>query len=205
MVIVQNQNSRKYDLNFDFFKKWSYEMSYLLGYLFAEGNLDRSNARGHRFALQLESTDKKEVSLLAKNLNSKLKTRKRQNKKQTYYTYACSKEIAGDLMKLGIVPHKNSIMKFPKIPQKYLKMFIKGYFKGDGCVFLSSHKYKDKIYRYPLLKSTSNSFDFLKELNESVSSHLKILKGRVYRHSNGKAWILAFSIVPTDKILKWLG
>ncbi len=74
-----NQYSRKYDLNFDFFKKWSYEMSYLLGYLFVEGNLDMSNARGHRFALQLESTDKKEVSLLAKNLNSKLKTRKRQN------------------------------------------------------------------------------------------------------------------------------
>lgn len=66
MAVVQNQNSGKYKLNFDYFKKFSPVMAYLLGYLFAEGNINISKNRGPRMALQVESADKEEIKLLNK-------------------------------------------------------------------------------------------------------------------------------------------
>ena len=199
-----NQYSRKYNLNFNFFKKWSPVMSYLLGYLFAEGNLNISKSKGHRVALQLETTDKREVSLLAEKIGSKLKTRNRQDKRhktRTYYTVICSKEIGNDLIKLGIIPRKSSIMKFPPVPTSYLKEFVYGYLKGDGCI--SYRKYKQT--RYPIMSFASNSKGFLIKLNNRITNHLKILKGRVHQNSsNKKAFQLVFSTVPTRKIMSWI-
>ena len=50
-MLIQNQNSRKYNLNFDYFKKRSPEMVYILGYIFAEGDINISKNRGHRRVL----------------------------------------------------------------------------------------------------------------------------------------------------------
>lgn len=225
MVVVQNQNSRKYNLNFSYFKKWSPVMSYLLGYIFAEGNLDISKFRGHRVALQVESTDKDMISLLNKelNLNQKLKWRHRKNKSKTYYTTICSKEIGNNLMKLGVIPRKNTVMKLPDIPKKYFKEFVKGYFRGDGGVanqkskkqvrkYINKkggtkiYKYNKKTYIYPILKFTSNSKNFLIKLNKRISSSLNIKRGGIYKKGkNSKGYSLVFSIVPTRKILKWFG
>lgn len=224
--LLGNQYSRKYNLNFDYFKRWSPQMAYLLGYLFAEGNIHVSKARGHRIALQLETTDKKMVALLNQALSypNPPKFRERKDKKhrqRTYYTAICSKEIANDLEKLGIVPNKNKIMEPPKVPLKYLREFVKGYLKGDGCV--KNQKYKNpsskyvtkkgeiKIYRYnktyiyPILEFASNSIKFLSQLNEIISPFLKIRPGKIY--SKGKessAYTLRFSLVPTRRILQWL-
>ena len=145
-------------------------------------------------------------------LNKKLgypilfKTRKRikyKNKKRSYYTVICSKVIVTDLIKLGLVPNKNRIMKMPRVPLKYLLSFAEGYFLGDGCLTKVCQKYKNRRYCYPLLKFTSNSKKFLDKFNNCLSSFLNILPGRLYRKSkDSDAYSLVYSSVPTRIITK---
>jgi hypothetical protein len=35
--------------------------------------------------------------------------------------------VVNDLLKLGVLPRKSKIIKFPKIPKKYLNHFIRGF------------------------------------------------------------------------------
>lgn len=51
-----------------------------------------------------------------------------------------NKEMAEDLIKLGCVRNKSLILKFPnqqQVPEEFLRDFIRGYFDGDGSVYLA--------------------------------------------------------------------
>ncbi len=49
-----------------------------------------------------------------------------------------------DLRTLGFTSRKSLKLKMPKIPQKYLGHFVRGYFDGDGCVYFNKHQVKDR-------------------------------------------------------------
>src|SRR3989344_4542443 len=122
-------------LNQDFFKKWSSEMAYVLGFFAADGNMIK-NKRGAHF-IEFQITDRDILNQI-KNLlgsNHKISIRDRNKKwKKSYRLQLGSKEIFNDLIKLGMVPRKSNILKFPKIPDVYLADFVRGYFDGDGHV-----------------------------------------------------------------------
>jgi len=186
-------------------------MAYILGYLFAEGNINISKNRGHRKALQVETKDREILSLIVKELgkNSPPLYRKRiRNDKKTkiqesFYITICSQEIVNDLVKCGLAAGKKSAkMKFPLIPKKYIKNFIKGYLDGDGSVYTINNrrKYKNKIYLYPyhFVQFTSKSLNFLKTLNTKLNS-----LGKIYGHSKESgAYILRLSREIWDKKIK---
>lgn len=46
-----------------------------------------------------------------------------------------SKEMARDLINIGIVPKKSLILKPPLIQDQYSLAFIAGYFDGDGSIY----------------------------------------------------------------------
>lgn len=46
-----------------------------------------------------------------------------------------SKDMAQDLIKLGIIPAKSLVLEAPKIDEKYFLPYILGYFDGDGTIF----------------------------------------------------------------------
>jgi intein-encoded DNA endonuclease-like protein len=47
-----------------------------------------------------------------------------------------SREWFDDVGKLQLTPNKTSRMRVPKIPKKYCGDFIRGYFDGDGNVWV---------------------------------------------------------------------
>lgn len=194
-----NQYSRRYNLNFNYFKKWSPKMAYILGYIFAEGNINISKNRGHRRALQIESKDKDILYFINKELGKNIYPtyRKRVRKKrknpiqESFYITICSKEIINDLITLGVSAGKKSEkIKFPSLPEKYTEYFIKGYFDGDGSIFIQNKKskYKNKIYSYfyKYLTFKSKSLKFLKELNKKLN-----FLGKIYSDCN-EAYLLRF-------------
>lgn len=213
---INNQNSRKYSLNFDYFKSWTKKMAFLLGYIFAEGNINISKNRGNREALQIESKDRDVLNFFNKELGkptpSKKRTRYRRERKKkiqiTYYTTICSKEIVRDLDNLGVIPRKANKMRFPSVPTQFLKYFFWGYLIGDGCLKIGE-KYtnknnKKRIYYSLWTEFKSKSGCFLKAFNQNINQILKI-EGKIYFDKSGDAYLLRFCSSLSFKILNWLG
>ena len=128
-------NGRKYTLNFDYFKVWTSDMAYVLGFIASDGNV-----KGGRLKISVKSSD---VDVLEKIKNSikytgdihlgKSKCNEKEFSIATLYIH--SKELCKDLKKLNIIENKSLVLNMDGvIPDEYKIDFIRGYFDGDGSV-----------------------------------------------------------------------
>ena len=138
-------------------------MAYVLGFWYADGSVDYSpQIRG--YYIRVGSTDKEVVSYIKGALKSehKIYVTPRPGNKTFYLLQIGSNQMFQDLATLGVVERKSNIISFPKVPKELLPDFIRGYFDGDGCVFLelsSTGSYKRMITVF-----TSGSKEFLSQL-----------------------------------------
>ncbi|MEE3947284.1 LAGLIDADG family homing endonuclease [Bacillus wiedmannii] len=120
---------RKYDISEDYFKTWSNNMAYILGFIAADGVIQKEN--------QCVSISQKE-SYILEDIKQQLNTNQPlyQNKKASVYMLNInSKTIKDDLMYVhGIKPCKSFNIEFPFVPEEYLHHFVRGNFDGDGYV-----------------------------------------------------------------------
>ena len=80
-----------------------------------------------------------------------------------------SPKVFNDLCNLGCIPNKTFKLKFPKIRKDLIPHFVRGYFDGDGSVFIKKSKRikngeKIEEYNYTLGISFSGTHDFLEEI-----------------------------------------
>lgn len=155
-------------LNQDFFKKWSQEMAYVLGFFAADGSM-LQNKRGSCF-IEFTSTDNLLLEHIQKVCGSSHKISERPSRnnkwKQQYRLQIGSKEWFLDLTALGFTQHKSHTLMLPNIPDKYFGAFVRGYFDGDGCVYFKELEFADREKKRWILMTlfTSGSQDFLNEL-----------------------------------------
>ncbi|MBB5174530.1 intein-encoded DNA endonuclease-like protein [Texcoconibacillus texcoconensis] len=120
---------RKYDLNEDYFKTWSNNMAYILGFFVADGTIPQH--------AQTVSFSQKSKSIL-EDIKAEMGSNQplyRNEKTGVYILNLNSKVMKMDLIQIhGIKPNKSSTIEFPHVPDKYLNHFIRGYFDGDGFV-----------------------------------------------------------------------
>jgi intein-encoded DNA endonuclease-like protein len=127
-------------------------MAYILGFLCADGNIiDSENSSRTRY-VQFASKDKEILEKIRKALNSNHPIRIRSSQKKLfpngkYYTFSKTfyfrignKKLVSQLEKLGVPARKSKIIKFPKVPSLYLSHFVRGYFDGDGTVYVEKRK-----------------------------------------------------------------
>jgi hypothetical protein len=125
---------RQYSINEDYFKTWSNNMAYILGFFLADGVIDGSN--------QLISFAQKDKDILEKIKVELGSNQPLIQNKQTgvYMLNISSKIMKADLIEIhGIKPNKSLDVKFPYVPKEYLSHFIRGYFDGDGYVNNEKH------------------------------------------------------------------
>jgi hypothetical protein len=94
-------------VNKDFFKKWSHEMAYVLGFFAADGNMIKTKRKTHFIAIQL--TDKEIVYAIRKTMNADhtISRRTRSSSERDIYRLQIgSKEMYEDLLKLGFSQNK---------------------------------------------------------------------------------------------------
>ncbi|OGI66707.1 hypothetical protein A2642_01925 [Candidatus Nomurabacteria bacterium RIFCSPHIGHO2_01_FULL_39_10] len=176
--------------NEDFFKKWSPEMAYVLGFFAADGNMIK-NKRGAHF-VSFYSTDKDLLEKVKLNLKSNLKISARKmdarfsNHKQSYVLQIGSKEIFNDLIHLGMTPNKSLTIKMPIVPKKYLPHFLRGYFDGDGHVSVSTYQKKDRKNKSTIIITgfTSGSKKFLEGLWKMLKKY-RVIEGGTLYHTDG--------------------
>lgn len=161
------------------------EKAYWLGFLCADGTI-RSKPKDYQIELCLKEEDFNHLVKFRKFIGNNNKISYREKQKAFRYCFR-SKQIHKDLCKLGCVPRKSLILKFPtkeQVPDAFLNDFIRGYFDGDGCLCFSKNRYTIEII---------SSKDFLLGLQQrySLFSDRKIyLK---HRESPDGAWRLCVS------------
>lgn len=156
-------------VNKDFFKKWTLEMAYVLGFFAADGYMTVNKRGGQFWCIQI--TDKKLLESIKKSTESdhKISIRKanknKPNESTIYRLQIGSIEMCDDLRKLGFSECKTKNLALPSIPQKYLCDFVRGYFDGDGNVWSGDvHKKRKTKTLVIFVAFTSCSYEFLKGL-----------------------------------------
>ncbi len=165
--------------NKDFFKKWSSEMAYVLGYIYADGTIEDVRESSRTCYLAITSVDYDILDKIRKVLSSNHTLYIKPEKYNSFpdgRTYLCkqgyilrigSKELFDDLFKLGLTPRKSLTLKFPEIPDKFLNYFIRGYFDGDGCIMVSLTKGRSVLSLTTIF--TCGSLEFLEHLNDLLN------------------------------------
>lgn len=184
-------------VNEDFFKTWTLEMAYVLGYFVADGCMF-INPRGSRY-IEFVSIDKELIKNVRKEIDSKHLLseffKKNPNSKKQYRIQIGSKEMFQDLINLGFMPRKSMKIRLPKMPEECFASFVRGYFDGDGCVSFCTFRRKarnNKIGHALHSLFTSGSRLFLEELWVELKSRTNIKGGSLIK-KQGNAFELSFS------------
>lgn len=170
--------------NEDFFKIWSPEMAYVLGFFAADGNMIHSK-RGNHY-LSFSSCDKEILEKIRDVMGCEhkiyCKVAKKIAYRDSYQIQIGSKEIFKDLLKLGFTPNKSLTIKFPKVPEKYFADFVRGYFDGDGHVSTGFYNRKDGETKKHLIFTgfTSGSKVFLRSLHDLLKKNNIVVGGTLY-------------------------
>ena len=159
----------------DFFDKIdTQEKAYMLGYLFADG----CNT-GTRIQIALAETDREILEKFSSLLYPGGKPLSYRKGKPgiicdvkfamslpVYMLRLDNVHISQTLSKLGCVPRKTSILQFPDyLSDELLPHFVRGYFDGDGCIYLRPLK-TGRLYCNVNLVSSKNFCYTLKNILE---------------------------------------
>ena len=152
-------------LNHDFFKKWSSEMAYVLGFFAADGSMIRNKRGGH--FIEFHINDKEILVAIRKvtgsNHKISIRIRKNPNQKVGYRIQLGSKEMYSDLLSFGMCSRKSLALQMPIVPPQYFGHFLRGYFDGDGCVYFKKLQFADRKNKRYILQSvfSCGTFSFL--------------------------------------------
>lgn len=203
----------RYKFKTDFFEKWTPEMAYVLGFIYADGDIEDLRKSSRTQYTTIASVDKVILEAIKRVMGSEhnlnyiaphkvtYKNGKTYESAERYRLRIGSKKMFNDLLKLGLTPRKSLTIKFPiDIPNDCLSHFLRGYFDGDGCVTIKRGKGK---YGQPILKGlavifTSGSRLFLEGLRDEVCKFNGFGKRNIYYSSD--AYYLKYS---THGSLEW--
>jgi hypothetical protein len=160
---------RKYTVNDDFFKTWSHDMAYILGFWWADGFITKKE-----FSITQHKSDKYILEKILQKMNSNYPILFHYRNNVRFFIK--SKTIVNDIIKLGGMERKSLAVGFPKkIPKEYFFDFVRGILDGDGTVFINPKvEYKCLLY--------SGSELFLLELQKEIKKIIPEINSHFYRH-----------------------
>jgi hypothetical protein len=187
----------KYSINKDFFKTWSNEMAYLLGFFCADGHLATHR---NSFIISIHRKDQYILENFMKFMEYGGVIYD-YGKRTTVSLCISSKEITKDLMNFGLTRHKSQELRWiEQIPEEYISHFTRGYFDGDGHVGLAqAHN--------PNNKNLVLSIVGTKEFLERLKSEFEKKHGNIIGHLRNEEtyFILFFSGTNTTRaFLDWI-
>lgn len=189
---------KKHTADESYFNHWSKTMAYILGYICADGSVAWDKKRGYQsLTITASAKDKTHLEKIRKILRS-TKPLLYGKSTKSYRLIINSGRMCKRLMHLGISPKKSLILRFPKIPLKYLRDFIRGYIDGDG----SLRYFARKRSPYFEIMISSGSKDFIVSLEGKIFSCLGI-KSRISKYG-ANCYILRYSCARGLSLAEWL-
>ncbi len=193
--------SAQKNYNKNFFKTWSREMAYILGFMYADGNVTETK-RGNRY-VAIYTADRSLLTMMARCMGCEHKIGERRSVTGCVYRIQVgSVEWFNDLDKLGLSPNKTKRIELPNIPSEYFGDFVRGYFDGDGNVWVGL-VHKDRVTPLETIQVTftSCSKDYLHSLQQ-VLKRQGVVGGSLFFSKNKQYARLTFSVKDALKIYR---
>jgi len=168
-------------------------MSYVLGFIVADGCVCKRKDRKNSYTLNITSKDREHLLKIKKALNSDHPISTKYNSQKMPYSQIqiCDREICSDLLSLGILPRKTSNLNPIKVPEKYFLDFVRGFFDGDGTVYIY------KVNKVSQIKAgfMSTSLSFFAEFNKRLCKNLDIPTKSIHKTTDkrGKEKMVQFN------------
>lgn len=186
IIRQKEETNRKFPINEDYFSSIdSSEKAYILGFFYADAC---NHTKTTSVSFELQETDKYIVERISKCIHlcdrplAFIGKRKEEHQVR-YRLLLISKNISSDLERLGCVPSKSLILKFPtkeQVPIELQSHFIRGYFDGDGCVHNKNYGAGTNIV-FNLLGTDS----FLKSIRSILEKDCNVkINQRIFKLNN---------------------
>lgn len=172
---------KKFFHNDDFFKTWSHNMAYILGFIAADGHIWKNRPI---LDIGLHPKDIDVLCFIKDNISPQSKV--------TYRDSTCvrfiitSPIIVNDLKRYRVDNKKTFNMRIDfDIPKEYLGDYIRGFFDGDGSVYYYNSTIRSEF--------CSGSLQFLQDLKKLIGFF-----GGIYKKKNSNCYQL--SLLKKDSI-----
>lgn len=208
---IARSNGKQVTLIHDYFKEIDCERkAYWLGFIYADGCVKKDKGKGENggwnLSVDLKISDKYILEELCHDLESdklprEYKTNEnrgnfktKHNAKVEFY----SKELCQDLIKWGAVPNKTHLLKdLPKIPNYLMPHFIRGYFDGDGTIYINSKSGRIRTAFY-------GTHDFISSIQEYLISELDFTRKKVTDQKEAKVSFISYSHKESLELCEWM-
>lgn len=137
---------RAYNVNDNYFKIQSHNMAYILGFLASDGGVSKNT---NHFTIDIQRTDEEILYKIKEELKFEGPISHYVNSHGCKYSRlrVCSHTIKQDLAHYGIIPQKTFTLTPPLfLDEQYFISYIRGYFDGDGCIWINYEKYSYNWY-----------------------------------------------------------
>src|SRR3989344_3556883 len=158
-------------------------MAYILGFFAADGYITINRRGGQFWCFQI--ADKKLLKQIKSIIKADHKISARKTNNNTLYRLQIgSIEMCSDLRKLGFSKNKTKSLSVPHIPEKYFSHFVRGYFDGDGSVWVG-YVHKERASALLAIRSvfTSCSGEVLGALRQKLDK-VGVDKGVLSNHKS---------------------
>jgi hypothetical protein len=180
-----------------FFKAWSSEMAYVLGYWFADGNMYNQPSCAS-YVVSIGSKDLEHLKQLRSTIGMGKLTRITGS--DVYKLVICRKEMFDDLLRLGGTERKSLTLAWPEVPLEYLAHFTRGYVDGDGSLIW----HKPGASMHPLL-SIAGTERFLTGIGQAVQDETGIPMPTRHRHGDsGHLCVMNWYGMQAKCVIIWL-
>ena len=209
---ITRPNGTQAKINHDYFENIDSEhKAYWLGFIYADGSMTKKayEKGSYTYRLRMESMfeDKYILEQMALDLESDLKPKEYYNDashfegynkpKHTAYIMFSSKKMGEDLVKLGVVPNKTLILKsLPSIPDNLMKHFIRGYFDGDGSVYLT----KDNTIKTAFY----GTHDFINSIQDFLIKELDLTKKKITDQKEANVSFVGMAKQESEKLYHYM-
>lgn len=209
---ITRPNGIQAKINHDYFENIDSEhKAYWLGFIYADGSITKKayekGSYTYRLRMELMFEDKYILEQMALDLESNLKPKEYYNDtssfegynkpKHTAYIMFSSKKMGEDLVKLGVVPNKTLILKsLPSIPDNLMKHFIRGYFDGDGSVYLT----KDNTIKTAFY----GTHDFINSIQDFLIKELDLTKKKITDQKEANVSFVGMAKQESEKLYHYM-
>lgn len=209
---ITRPNGIQAKINHDYFENIDSEhKAYWLGFIYADGSITKKvyekGSYTYRLRMELMFEDKYILEQMALDLESDLKPKEYYNDtssfegynkpKHTAYIMFSSKKMGEDLVKLGVMPNKTLILKsLPSIPDNLMKHFIRGYFDGDGSVYLT----KDNTIKTAFY----GTHDFINSIQDFLIKELDLTKKKITDQKEANVSFVGMAKQESEKLYHYM-
>jgi hypothetical protein len=186
-------------VNGNFFKTWSHDMAYVLGFIVTDGCLveHKNGYNGLNITNKNKGILKRILAVMGASHKISVKSRGGTPEYKYFQIQIRNKDIYGDLLRLGLTPRKSKTIRMPAVPSEFFGDFVRGCFDGDGSVSVWQDPRWKRAWQ---IRSVfcSASLSFLQGMQKRLCEESDLSNGSIQRLT--REYLLCYSIADSIKL-----